>query len=109
MARVVPVAFVFFLCGCASALYDWNIQHAEISTEARLTHAEVDQIIRTVTQKSLSTILCITRRIGGHGDDIVVYTLLQRDPDRFMAYHLEKDAGGVWQIISYGVGSIIVC
>ncbi len=105
MSRVALVASAFILSGCASALYDWNIQHAHIASTVSLPQAERDQIVHTVTDASLRAILCIS----GGKDHVFVYTDFQHDPERYWVYELQKQRDGTWRITSDGEGSIIVC
>ena|ERR1700726_3707067 len=110
MPRVfLTISLSTLLCGCASNLYEWNMQHAYIAPRAKLSQSEVEQIIRTVTQKSLSTVIGITRTTElGRPDELVVYTNLVQEDGTMMVYNLRKQHDGVWQIVDSGVGTIIV-
>jgi hypothetical protein len=110
MQRILlMIALSTLLCGCASALYEWNMQHAYIAPRARLSHPEIEQIIRTVTQKSLSTIIGLSRFTErGKPDEITVYTELDPSSALMMVYNLHKGSDGLWHIVDYGEGTIIV-
>ena len=97
------------LAGCASQLYQWNMEHAYIAPAARLPRLELEQVMRTVTQKSLNTVIGITRWTEhGRPDEIIVYTELDPSASLMMVYNLRKQTDGLWHIVDYGEGTIIV-
>ena len=97
------------LSGCATALYDWNLKHEHVEQRAHLTQKEVEQITRTVTNKSLSVIIGMSRFSDpGKPDEVRVYTELDRSTALMMVYDLHKDADGLWRIVDQGEGTIIV-
>ena len=110
MSRAVIVTLVSALfTGCAGSLYEWNMQHASIGRSARLSHAELEQVIRTVTQKSLSTIITIHRWTEpGRPDELKVYTELDPSASLMMVYTLRKGSDGIWHIVHYGEGTVIL-
>jgi hypothetical protein len=102
------VCATFVSCASPSTRLAWNLKHAEVHKNVRLPQAEIDQIIRTVSRESIFPILLITREKTKHGDQIVVYTDLEHDPQRYMGYELQKQSDGLWRIVFSGRGSIIV-
>jgi hypothetical protein len=97
------------LSGCASALYDWNMKHAYVAPRAHLSPAEVEQIIRAVTQKSLSVIIGMSRfSETGKPDEVTVYTELDPSSSLMMVYDLHKGSDGLWHVVDHGEGTIIV-
>ena len=110
MTRVfLTIALSTLLWSCASALYESNMQHAYVAPRARLSQAEIEQIIRTVTQKSLSVIIGMSRFTErGKPDEITVYTELDPSSALMMVYNLHKEPDGFWHIVDYGEGTIIV-
>jgi len=110
MLRALGVFILSSLvAGCASALYDWNIQHAYVAPHAHLSSTETEQIIRTVTAKSLSVIIGMSRfSERGKPDQVTVYTELDPSSSLMMVYDLEKGQDGSWRIVSWGEGTIIV-
>lgn len=85
------------------------MKHAVVHKTVRLPRAEVEQIIRVVSQESIFSILLITGGKTRQGDyEVSVYTDLSHDPQRYMVYDLQKQANGQWHIVFSGEGSIIV-
>jgi hypothetical protein len=106
--RVLSVTACATLASCASQLYDWNIQHAYIAPAAQLSRPELEQVIRTTTDKSLSTVIGVTRlKERGKPDEIVVYTA-GGPGDSMMIYNLQKGSDGSWHIVDSDSGHIIV-
>jgi hypothetical protein len=101
---------VFLLSACsATQRYKWNSEHAHVSSDERLTPAEVDQIIRVVSEESIFPIICISRYRGKYSNAVTVFTDLSHDPQRFMEYDLKKKPDGLWYIVDHGEGSTITC
>lgn len=105
---VLLVCATFVGCASLSTRLAWNLKHAEVHKNVRLPQTEVDQIISTVSRKSIFPILLIAREKTKHGDQIVVYTDLEHNPQRYMVYELQKRSDGLWHITFSGRGSIIV-
>jgi hypothetical protein len=104
------ILLALLLPACSSIQrYKWNSEHAHVSPDERLTPAEVDQIIRVVSEESIFPIICISRYRGEHSNDVTVFTDLSHDPQRFMEYDLKKKPDGLWYIADHGEGSTITC
>src|SRR5947209_1499837 len=109
MPRVIVTAVLAaFLGGCASARYQWSSQHAEVAKNVRLPRIEIEQIMRTVTQRSPGPIFLVQQAHRPGGETIIAYTEFQHDPPRFWAYELQKRSDGQWHITFDGEGSIII-
>jgi hypothetical protein len=101
--KVLVLAACVALTACTGSIYRYNIQHARISPEAKLSPSEIEQVIRTVTNKSLRLIVGVTRY--HHTGEVVVYT---DDADEgLMVYYLRKSADGSWRITHYERGSLM--
>ena len=110
MLRTSFVFLAFLLTACsATQRYNWNSEHAHVSRDQHLTPTESDQIIRTVSEASTFPIICLSRGRGNYSNQVMVFTDLSHDPQRFMVYTLRKRIEGIWQIVDYGKGSIISC
>ena len=103
---VAAMALVF--SGCANTVYRWNMEHAEIAEHTNLSESEVEQIIRAVTQKSLRLIIGVTRSQEHGHDRVIVYTQEGPEEGGMMVYRLEKSADGMWRIVTYGRGHVMV-
>jgi hypothetical protein len=91
-----------------STRLEWNLKHAVVHKNVRLPQSEIEQIIRTVSNKSIFPILSITQGRTKEGDIVNVYTDLEHGPQRYMVYQLVKQSDGQWHIIFSGSGSIIL-
>ena len=100
----VIIALAIACAGCANIVYRWNMEHANVAEHANLSGAEVEQIIRAVTQKSLRMILEVTRSQENGHDRVIVYTAEGPDEGGMMVYRLERSGDGLWRIVSYGRG-----
>src|SRR4051812_30515382 len=107
--RLIVVVLVgLTLSGCANAVYRYNMKHAEVAERTGLSEDEVEQVIRTVTQKSLRLIIGITRAQDKGHDRVIVYTQEGEEEGGMMVYRLEKSADGLWRIVSYGRSHVMV-
>ena len=102
------VLSVLGLSGCANAVYRYNMEHAEVAEYTGLSEDEVEQIIRTVTQKSLRLIIGITRAEEKGRDRVIVYTQEGEEEGGMMVYQLEKSPDGLWRIVTYGRRHVMV-
>jgi hypothetical protein len=101
---------VLILAACsATQRYKWNSEHAHVSPGEHLMRAEANQIVRSVSEASTFPIICLSRGRGNYSNEVMVFTDLSHDPQRFMVYTLQKKTDGVWHIIDHGEGSIISC
>jgi hypothetical protein len=104
MVRVVAYTMVAsLLTSCVS--YRYNLEHAYVSPDAKLSRSEVEQIVQTVTEKSRLMIIGITRWHHEDRDEVIVYTDLAEEG--LMVYHLERSTGGPWRIVSSGQGLVM--
>jgi hypothetical protein len=108
LRRILFLVMALGLAGCANTVYRYNIEHAEISENANLSQAEVDQIIATVTKKSLRLIIGVTRLPEEGRDRVIVYTAEAPEEGGMMVYRLEKGSDGTWQIVTYGRENVMV-
>jgi hypothetical protein len=103
--------FILAVCVCACASeterYTENLKRAQIHKSVHLPHAEIDQVVRTVSRESVYPIVYITREKLQASDQIVVYTDFSHSPQRYMVYRLQKAAGGDWHIVWHGEGMAI--
>ena len=99
-ARIVLIAAVLSAAGCARTVYHYNLEHAYIAPAVGLSEDEADQVIRTVTKKSLRMIIAITR--SPKQNEVVVYT--DNGEEGLMVYNLKKFDDGLWHIVDYGAG-----
>jgi hypothetical protein len=88
--------------GCARTVYHYNVEHAYVAPAAGLSAEETDQVIRTVTKKSLRMIIGITR--NSEGNKVIVYT--DNGDEGLMVYNLKKFDDGLWHIVDYGEGTM---
>jgi hypothetical protein len=105
---VLALAVCVSACASQDERYHRNLKQVQIDKSVRLPQSEIEQIIRTVSRESMFPVLVTTRWKSHRGDEVVVYTDLSHDPQRFMAYHLKKEADGAWRIFWHGEGSIIL-
>src|SRR5690242_8204163 len=106
---VIGIVFVgLSLSGCANAVYRYNMRHAEIAEHTGLSEDEAEQVIRTVTQKSLRLIIGITRAQEHGRDRVIVYTQEGEEEGGMMVYQLEKSSDGLWRIVTYGRRHVMV-
>lgn len=108
LTRVLFAVMALSLGSCANQVYRWNMDHAEIASGTNLSEDEVEQVIRTVTKKSLRMILGITRSKEGGHDRVIVYTDEGPEEGGMMVYRLEKASDGLWRIVNYGRGNVMV-
>jgi len=99
-ARILILVVLLSAAGCARTVYHYNLQHAYIAPAAGLSEDEADQVIRTVTKKSLRMIIAVTR--SPKQNQVVVYT--DNGEDGLMVYNLKKFDDGLWHIVDYGAG-----
>ena len=105
ITQVLLGALALSLLSCISVEY--NLKHARVAPEARLSRSEVEQIVGTVTTKAYLVILGITRRHSEGGrDQVIVYC---SEPGlHLLVFTLEKVSGGQWEIVGSDRGSIMV-
>jgi hypothetical protein len=108
IAEILATAMALSLGSCANTVYRWNLDHAEIASGTNLSEDEVEQVIRTVTKKSLRLILGITRSQEEGRDRVIVYTDEGPEEGGMMVYHLEKSSDGLWRIVKYGRRNVMV-
>jgi len=106
--RYFLAIFSLITVGCAGNLYEYNMTHAEIAPAAKLSPAELEQVIRTVTNRSLVPIIAVTRRTERSHDEIIVYAATRPTDAVLTVYHLEKGNDGLWHITHSGDGTVIV-
>ena len=100
MFRVLSALLLVSVAGCARTVYHYNLQHAYVASAAGLSQEEAEQVIRTVTKKSLRMIIAVTR--APEQDKVVVYT--DNGDEGLMVYNLKKFDDGLWHIVDYGAG-----
>src|SRR6266478_5448395 len=99
-ARILLVIMVLGAAGCARTVYHYNLEHAYVAPAAGLSEDEAEQVIRTVTKKSLRMIIAVTR--SPEQNKVVVNT--DNGDDGLMIYNLKKLDDGLWHIVDYGAG-----
>jgi hypothetical protein len=99
--KILLVIVSLSAAGCANAVYHYNLQHAYVARAAELSPEEADQVIRTVTKKSLRMIISVTRR--PERNEVIVCT--DNGEEGLMVYNLKKFDDGLWHIVQYGEGS----
>ena len=110
MTRLLAlIAVVLCLCACATEgeRYQRNARQVQVGKNVRLPQSEIDEIVRAVSRESMFPILYISRWKSERGDDIAVYTDLSHGPQRYMVYHVTKQADGQWHIFRHAEGSVI--
>jgi hypothetical protein len=100
MSRVLAAFILLNAAGCARTVYHYNVQHAYVAPAAGLSEDEADQVIRTVTKKSLRMIIAVTR--APEQNKVIVYT--DNGDEGVMVYNLQKFDDGLWHIVDYGAG-----
>ena len=105
IAQVLLGAFAFAAVSCINVEY--NLKHARVPPEARLSRSEVAQIVAAVTRKAHLVIVGITRWDSEGGrDQVIVYC---SEPGlQLLVFTLEKAPGGQWEIVRSDRGSIMV-
>jgi hypothetical protein len=95
---LVAIPLLFTACG---AITRYNLQHAHINPRARLSQREIEQIITTVSRRSLQTIIGLHRE----HDEIVVFT----EGDEYqpvIGWYLRKSPDGIWRIRRFAGGHL---
>ena len=87
------------IVGCASSVYEYNLQHAYVAPAAGLSQQETEQIIWAVTSKSRRQIISITRE--PERDRVLVST--SNADEGLMVYYLRK-RDGRWRIVDNSQG-----
>ena len=100
--KCVVMIMLLAVGGCARTVYHYNVEHAYVAPAAGLSAEETDQVIRTVTKKSLRMIIGITR--NSEGNKVIVYT--DNGDEGLMVYNLKKFDDGLWHIVDYGEGTM---
>jgi hypothetical protein len=105
MRRAIAFGLVLLLSGCAADRYEWNLTHQRLMPNAsKLPRADIEEITRLVSEKSLQPILGIARRRSGpHAGEVAVVTAYpsRNYPEDHGAYWLRKE-GGHWHITKGG-------
>ena len=105
--RLVGIAILVLLSGCAADRYRWNLAHQHLMPNAsKLPAADIEEITRLVSGKSVQPILGIARtRRGPHAGEVTVVTSYPsgETPDDNGCYDLRKE-GAHWHIIRGGPG-----
>ena len=81
--------------GCATSLYEYNLQHAYVAPAAGLSQEETEQIIWAVTSKSRRMIISITKE--PNANRVLVST--SNADEGLMVYILRKRDDGRWRIV----------
>ena len=81
--------------GCATNVYEYNLQHAYVAPAAGLSQEETQQIIWAVTSKSRRLIISITK---DPNENRVVVSTSNAD-EGLMLYILRKRDDGRWRIV----------
>ena len=81
--------------GCATSLYEYNLQHAYVAPAAGLSQEETEQIIWAVTSKSRRLIISVTKE----PDQNRVVVSTSNADEGLMLYILRKRDDGVWRIV----------
>src|SRR5207253_11138463 len=97
ICRILSVLVLLCVAGCARTVYNYNLQHAYVAPAAGLSEDEAEQVIRTVTKKSLRMIIAVTR--APEQNKVVVYT--DNGDEGVMVYNLQKFGDGLWHIVDY--------
>jgi hypothetical protein len=66
MKRVSTFTALLFLIGCAANRYEWNLAHARVTARPPLARADLEQIIRVVTQATVQPIVSVYRVDNTH-------------------------------------------
>jgi len=97
--RILLVVFALVAAGCASSVYEYNLQHAYVAPAAGLTQEETEQIIWAVTSKSRRQIISVTRE----PDKNRVLVSTSNADEGLMVYYLRK-RDGRWRIVDNSQG-----
>ena len=89
---------IFALTSCAADRYRWNLAHAQITGRATLPRADVEVIVRIVTDATVDPILSIDRAKNANGRERVSVTV-GASTGSGEDFELEKIAGK-WRIVS---------
>ena len=81
--------------GCASSVYEYNLQHAYVAPAAGLSQEETEQIIWAVTSKSRRLIISVTK--DPNQNRVLVST--SNADEGLMVYILRKRDDGRWRIV----------
>ena len=81
--------------GCASSVYEYNLQHAYVAPAAGLSQEETEQIIWAVTSKSRRLIISVTK---DPNENRVLVSTSNAD-EGLMVYILRKRDDGRWRIV----------
>ena len=101
--RWVAVVVAVLLTACAADRYRWNMAHQHLMPNAsKLPRADIEEITRLVSKKSLQPILGIARYRNGEVAVVTAYPS-GNYPEDHGAYWLRKEAGH-WRIIQGGAG-----
>ena len=86
--------------GCATSIYEYNLQHAYVAPAAGLSQDETEQIIWAVTSKSRRLIISITKEPN---ENRVVVSTSNAD-EGLMVYYLRQGNDGRWRIVDNSQG-----
>jgi len=107
MKRALALAIIVTFAGCAADRYRWNLAHEHLMPNAsKLPRADIEEITRLVSAKSLQPILGISlQRSGRRAGEVTVVTAYPSGtyPEDHGAYWLRKEAGH-WRITQGGAG-----
>jgi len=81
--------------GCATNVYEYNLQHAYVAPAAGLSQEETQQIIWAVTSKSRRLIISVTK--DPNQNRVLVST--SNADEGLMVYILRKRDDGRWRIV----------
>jgi hypothetical protein len=107
MKRALALLIIVAFGACAADRYRWNLAHQHLMPNAsKLPRADIEEITRIVSAKSLQPILGISlQRSGRRAGEITVVTAYRSGnyPEDHGCYWLRKE-GGHWRIIQGGPG-----
>ena len=83
--------------GCATSVYEYNLQHAYVAPAAGLSQEETEQVIWAVSHLSLRLIISVTK--DPKENKVVVTT--SNAEEGLMIYILRKGDNGRWRIVHY--------
>ena len=92
--RILLAVITLGFAGCATSVYEYNLQHAYVAPAAGLSQEEAEQIIWAVTSKSRRLIISITKE--PNENRVVVST--SNANEGLMVYILRK-RDGRWRIV----------
>jgi len=93
--RILLMMITLGFAGCATNVYEYNLQHAYVAPAAGLSQEETQQIIWAVTSKSRRLIISITK---DPNENRVVVSTSNAD-EGLMLYILRKRDDGRWRIV----------